>query len=251
MFHDVPNPPPPRWPYIGPATMTKTFSFPISSLNAGEVSPFTTEAEGTTYTIEGDNPAVRLVRIFWKASKNNPSPRKAIWAAVLKVRPMTDEALELLGPWATVLHDRIDDVQDILIKEWLEAHAQETSGGIPSSELSSPAVLNWMRKDSAGKRLSQVTVREWFDSGLSELLMVKLSERIQDANKLATAVAKYREKFPALAAPVPNLSKDELESMQRVLGLIQAETPMSAALSERISSSLKRFEKDRDTLENI
>lgn len=221
---------------------TKVHSFAISSDRV--TAPFTTEAADTIYTLtQEDQEAkdVRMVRVGWKTTKTNPKPRTAIWIAVPTVRVTDVNPLAFLA----VLHDRIDELQDTLIRNWLEAHPEDVSGVIPASEINMQAILDLYRKEAAGKRLSQDSIKAWFDDNLSDSLMAALSAKIANItpDQLATAVQGYRNKFPALAAPVPALSLTELSQLEKAVSLA-ADSPLKSALAEKIGVALKKFQDD-------
>lgn len=221
---------------------TKVHSFAISATRIA--APFVTEQPSTIYTLtQEDHEAkdIRMVRVGWKTTKTNPTPRTAIWLAVPTVRVTDVNPLAFLA----VLHDRIDDLQDILVRNWLESHPEDISGVIPASELGMSAILDLYHKEAAGKRLSQDSIKMWFDDNLSEPLMSALSAKIANItpDQLATAVQGYRTKFPALAAPVPALSLTELSQLEKAVALA-SESPLKSALSEKIGVALRKFQDD-------
>lgn len=219
--------------------MSKVHSFAVSSLSDGASAVI--EAADTIYTLdEASSSTHRVIRIYWKTTDKNPNPPKPVWVAVKTIRATDVNPVCFLS----MLNDRIDDLQDSLIRRWLETHPGDSSRTIPETETNLDAILALFRAESAGKRLGKDSIKEYFDASVSDLLMKAISEKVADItpDALANAVQGYRNKMLQLASPVPALSESELQQLGKVL-VLTPDSPMATTLADRITASLKKFEK--------
>jgi hypothetical protein len=176
-----------------------------------------------------------LVVLSWKQTAEMKKAGTAARSAVVTIVPKIYATSVEPAGWTTILHDRIAELQSLMVRELVEADEKATD--ILRSEVDESAVMAYARKQSAGKRLTGASIGEWVDASLAEPLMAALAEKVAGItpDQLAGAVQGYRKVLCGLAAAVPQLTAQDLEQADKALTLAP-ESPMRAILAEKVTT---------------
>lgn len=180
----------------------------------------------------------RLAKIGYKPSKKNPTPKfKSQCVSIPQIKAgMTQELLP-------VIQERLEHAQDGIIRELFEAGSLM----VTDEQINQVECVKFLLAELEGERLTKEDAENWFDSEVSELLAVKLSEVLgvsstpsdDEMKKLEKLLADYKEKFSKLAGGKTAFSSEVAQKLQRTLEVCE----VSGEIADRFTARLVKMQK--------
>lgn len=183
----------------------------------------------------------RLARIGYKATKDNPNPRKSICVSLPFVR-VSDQ---LVAPqFRGMVVACLESAQDGIIRQLYENGAKS----VHDEQISVDACIAWIDAENAGGRITAEAIGTWFDSRLSDVLSVAFADKLgisdtpnaEEEAKIGAIVAEYRKKFASLSGSKTLYSVEIVHKLQKALELADSdESDLFDRLQTRLAKMLE------------
>lgn len=190
----------------------------------------------------------RLAKVGYKTTKKNPAKLKSVCVSVPMIQPEVILAnAEILVPYVRMM---LEDTQDKVIRALYEGKNGALTS-VDDSEIDIQACIGFLELERTGGRLTREQIEQWFDSDLSDPLMVVLAEKLGFTGDELTdaqtqAVEKhlkgYREVFASLAGGKTFLQPNQIQGLRNALKFAEPESEMVTRLNTRLDNMEKKPE---------
>jgi hypothetical protein len=188
-----------------------------------------------------DAPSHRLSVIRWKATKEQPKARSALYVSVptinLEVGPSVLRA---------AMQQAFEDLQDNYIRARIEADLEAAPTAQPksfdASDLEADAVATWAAETAVSGKLSRDAITNWFETDLKASLEETFAALPNmDDDKLTKALAQYQEAITKLASPQASMPVKIAEQMSKAISLAP-ESKIKSQLGRKLEKFLNPAE---------
>lgn len=193
----------------------------------------------------------RLAKVGYKSTKKAKAkyPNVAVSVPPIELGSISDEQRVQLNPYLVRI---LEDAQDGIIKSLYESK-DGTLKTVRDEEISVDACIGFLKAESEGNRLTLELIGQWFDSELSESLMVVLAEKLgfipsdtQDGADIeltadqTTVVDKHlrvhKELFSSLAGGATILAEKQIKGLKNALQYADERSLIAGKLMGRLES---------------
>lgn len=191
----------------------------------------------------------RLAKVGYKSTKKNTARFKSVAVSVpfILSADLTEEHQKTLQPYLIQI---LENAQDGIIRSLYESK-DGTLQQVQDSEISIDACIGFLRAESEGNRLTAELIGQWFDSELSDSLMVVLAQKLSfipaDADgevelteAQTTVVDKHlkihKELFSALAGGATVLEKKQIKGLKNALQYCDERNSVAERLMKRLET---------------
>jgi hypothetical protein len=199
----------------------------------------------------------RLSKVTWKTCNDKNSPyfnikreSKCVSLPVLVAQNIEDNMHALAPHLISYLHG----VQDKMVREMLDAGNNVVS--ISTSDISIPAILEYLESSDESGRLTKESVGAWFDSTLADQLAMLLGEKLgvsevptdSESAKVLEAVGAFKVKIAALAGGKTSYEPKVCKSLINALGLVAGDV-LATRFVARLNKMVEESEKQVDLMD--
>ncbi len=193
----------------------------------------------------------RLAKVGYKSTKKAKAryPSVAVSVPPIELDSINDEQRSALNPYLVKI---LEDAQDGIIKSLYEGK-DGTLKTVRDEEISVDACIGYLKAESEGNRLTTELIGQWFDSELSDSLMVVLAEKLgfipsdaQDGADIeltadqTTVVDKHlkvhKELFSSLAGGATILAEKQIKGLKNALQYADERSLIAGKLMGRLES---------------
>jgi hypothetical protein len=183
----------------------------------------------------------RLIKVLFKSASELPS----VCASVPFVPVLSAEQLQTLEPF---VRSMIQDTQDKIAKQKYLNGATVLS----DSDLSLESCIEFLEDSNEGGRLTKESIGLWFETNLTEKLIVAFAEKLglsdtptpAEESKLFESVAAYKEKVSSLAGGKTVFAPALASKIKSVLEL----APASDILRNRFIAGMDKMSETQQDL---
>jgi hypothetical protein len=188
-----------------------------------------------------DAPSHRLSVVRWKATKEQPKARSAMYVSVPKLElTIQPEVLK------AAMQQAFEDLQDNYIRARIEADLEVSPTSQPksfdTSDLEADAVASWAAETAVSGKLSKDAITNWFNEDLKASLEETFASLPNmDDEKLTKALAQYQEAITKLASPQASMPVKIAEQMSKAISLAP-ESKIKSQLGRKLEKFLNPAE---------
>jgi hypothetical protein len=181
----------------------------------------------------------RLSVVRFKTTKAGTKAKDSQCVSV----PMLQATPEQLVTIDTHVQSWLRGVQDEIIR----AACVADSAAVTDEEISFDAIAKYLAAQAAGERLTGEVINEWFDSELSDVLLLAFAEKLgisdspseEETKKLSQMVTVYRDCFAAMAGGRTMFDASKRAKLQKALSLCDC----TSGVGEKLATKLEAMSK--------
>lgn len=195
----------------------------------------------------------RLAKVGYKSTKKNPARFKSVAVSVpfILSASINEDHQKALQPYLIQI---LENAQDGIIRSLYESK-DGTLTQVQDSEISIDACIGYLRAESEGNRLTAELIGQWFDSELSDSLMVVLAQKLSfipadadgevELTEAQTAVVDkhlkiHKELFGSLAGGATILAEKQIKGLKNALQYADERNSIAERLMKRLESMEKK-----------
>lgn len=189
----------------------------------------------------------RLSVCYWKTGKDGIK-KESKCVSIPKIEGITPEELQEFIPSVLEL---INNTQNKIIRELIENGQTQVS----DSEISIKEVIKYINEvgtSDGSARLTKESIGQWFDTSLSDSLMLALSNKLgvgldveitRDQEKLVMAtLGAFKGKLVSLSGPSVKLDVKTINSLKSAINTIDGDDGMGNRLLSKLDNMLVKLE---------
>lgn len=165
-----------------------------------------------------DMPSHRLSVIRWKATKEQPKARSALYVSIPQITLLVEPSI-----LKTAMQAALEDLQDSFIRSRIESDIEaglQLPKSFDISDLEPSSLAAWAEETATSGKLSKEGIQTWFANELREALELRFSElpNMTDDN-MSKALAQFQEGLTKLASPQANMPVNIAQQLSKALEL--------------------------------
>lgn len=177
----------------------------------------------------------RLVKIIYRSRDGKETKQ----SKCVSVPQITIPEAIVNSNLAAIVLEALHSYQDKIIKSLIDAGATQ----IHDDQISIDSIVAYQSEESSGGRLTKELIENWFDSSVSEMLIVAIAEKLgvgdsiteAEEVRILSAVAGYKSKFASLAGGKTFYAPEVVGNLQKALQLSESDE-ISVKLNARLES---------------